>query len=143
MYLEAATSGNSDLLRAWAQQQTMTEELNPSEAAPTYDKYHKYLLLVAKKLEISVEVNTPAHKANLAETDYLSQKSPSDPDYQHANDLSTYMGVQDEDFVQYVLECNKAINAGKPRPKQRTRRRSSLNKDLMIQDAWKEMSREH
>ena len=48
------------------------------------------------------------------ETDYLSQNSPSDPDFQQASDLSAYMGVQDADFVQSVLECNKAMNAGKP-----------------------------
>ena len=120
MLLEAATSGNSDLLSAWTQRQTMTEELNPGGPAPTYDVYYKYLLLIAKKLEISVEVNTPARKANSAETDYLSQNSPSDPDYQHADDLLVYMGVQDADFTQYMLECNKAMNEGKPRPQQRT-----------------------
>ena len=53
------------------------------------------------------------------------------------------MGIQDADFVQCVLECNKAVNAGKPQPEQQTQRRVLLNRDLMIQDGWKEMSREH
>ena len=98
----------------------MTEELNPGGPAPTYSEYYMYLLLIAKKLEISVQVNTPACKAHSAETDYLSQNSSSDPDYQHANNLSTYMGVQDADYTQYILECNKAMSAGKPRPEQKT-----------------------
>ena len=122
----------------------MTDKLNPGGGStPTYNDYHKYLLLIAKKLEISVEFNTPARKANSAETDYLSQNLPSDPDFQQASDLSAYMGIQDADYTQYILECNKAMNEGKSRPQQRTRRRSSLNRNLMIKDGWKEMSREH
>ena len=54
----------------------------------------------SKQLEASVVNNTSTRKANSAETDYLSQNSPSDPDCHQASDLSAYMGVQDEDFVQ-------------------------------------------
>ena len=59
------------------------------------------MLLIAKKFEISVALNTPARdcKANSSETDYLSQNSLSDPDYYQASDLSDYIGVQDDDFV--------------------------------------------
>ena len=39
MLLEAATSGNSDLLSAWTQRQTIKEELNPGGPAPTYDEF--------------------------------------------------------------------------------------------------------
>ena len=60
----------------------------------------------SKQLEASVVDNTFTRKANSSETDYLSQNSPSDPDYHQASDLSDYMGVQDADFVQYTLECN-------------------------------------
>ena len=47
MLLEAATSGNSDLLSAWTQRQTIKEELNPNGPTPTYDEFYKYLLLIA------------------------------------------------------------------------------------------------
>ena len=81
MLLEAATYGNSDFLSAWTQRQIMTEEMNPGGPTLTYDEYYKYLLQIAKKLEISVVINTSARKANSSETDYLSQNLPSDPDY--------------------------------------------------------------
>ena len=54
MLLEAATCGNSDLFSAWTQRGCMKEGLNPGGPTPTYDKYYKYLLQYAKKLEISV-----------------------------------------------------------------------------------------
>ena len=102
------------------------------------------MLLIAKKLEISVALNTPARerKANSSETDYLSQNSPSDPDYHQASDLSDYMGVQDADYVQYVLECNKAMNEAKPRQQQRSRR-GPVREDLKIKEAWGEIEKEH
>ena len=81
MYLEAATCGNSDLLSAWTQRKCMKEELTPGGPTPTYDEYYKYLLQYAKKMEVSVEINTPARKANSSETDYLTQNSPSDPNF--------------------------------------------------------------
>ena len=53
------------------------------------------------------------------------------------------MGVQDADFVQYTLECNKSMNEEKPRPQQRTRR-GLVREDLTIQNpAWGEMEPEH
>ena len=52
------------------------------------------------------------------------------------------MGVQDVDFVQYTLECNKAMNEGKPWPEQRTRRKP-VQEDLKIREAWAEMDKEH
>ena len=96
---------------------------------------------IAKKLEISVEVNTPASKANYSEIDYLSQDSPFDLEFNQASDLSDYMGVQDADFVQFTLECNKAINEGTPRPQQRTWR-GPVREDLKIEEAWGEMKKE-
>ena len=104
MLLEAATCGNSDLLSAWTQRKCMKEELTPGGPPPTYDEYYKYLLQYAKHLEVSVEINTPARKANSSKTDYLTQNSPSDPDFNQASDLSSFMGIQDADFVQYTLE---------------------------------------
>ena len=47
------------------------------------------------------------------------------------------MGVQDADFIQYTLECNKSMNEGKPKPQQRTRR-GPVQEDLMIREAWAE-----
>ena len=64
MLLEAATCGNLDLLSAWTKRKCMKEELTPRGPPPTYDEYYKYLLQYAKKLEVSVEINTPACKAN-------------------------------------------------------------------------------
>ena len=87
MYLEAATSGNTDVLSAWTQCKCMKEQLTPGGLTPSYDEYYKYLLGYAKKLEVAVEINTPAHKANSSETDYLTPNSQSDPYYSHASDL--------------------------------------------------------
>ena len=81
MYLEAATCGNSDLLSAWTQRKCMKEKLTPKGPTPTYDEYYRYLLQYAKKLEVAVEINTPARKANSSETDYSTPNSPSDPYY--------------------------------------------------------------
>ena len=122
MYLVAATCRNLNLLSAWTQRKCMKEELTPGGPTPTYEKYYKYLLQYAKKMEVSVEINTPACKANSSETDYLTQKSPSDPNFSQASDLSSFMGNQDVDMVQYTLECNQAMKEGRPRPPQRTRR---------------------
>ena len=77
----------------------MTEGMNPGGLTPMYDEYCKYLLQITKKLEIFVAINTPARKANSSETDYLSQNSPSDPEFNQVSDLSDYIGVQDADFV--------------------------------------------
>ena len=72
----------------------------------------------------------------------MSQNSPSDPDFRQASDLFVYMGVQDADFIQYTLECNKSMNEGKPRSQQRTRQ-GPVQEDLMIREAWAEMDKEH
>ena len=85
MYLQAATSGNTDLLSAWTQYECMKEQLTPGGPTPSYDKYYKYLLGYAKKLEVAVESNTPALKANSSKTDYLTPNSPSDPYFSHAD----------------------------------------------------------
>ena len=66
---------------------------------PTYAEYFDYLMFHLKQLKASLVDNTSSRKANSSETDYLSQNSPSDPDYHQGNDLSDYMGVQDADFV--------------------------------------------
>ena len=108
----SAYHGNSELRNAWATKRTICQSAT-TPTVPTYSEYFDYLMFHSKQLEASVVDNTPARKANAAETDYLTQNSPSDPDFQQASDLSTYMGVQDADFVQSVLKCNKAMNAGK------------------------------
>ena len=95
MYLKAATCGNSDLLSAWTQRKCMKEQLMPGGPTPSYDEYYRYLFQYAKKLKVAVEINTPAHKVNSSETDYLTPNSPSDPYFNHATDLSTYMVNQD------------------------------------------------
>ena len=109
MYLEAATCGNSDLLSAWTQRKCIKEELTSDGPTPTYDEYYRYLLQYAKKLEVSVEINTPAHKANSSETDYLTQNSPFNSNFSQASDLSSFIGNQDVDMVQHTLEYNQAM----------------------------------
>ena len=116
MYLEAATCGNSDLLSACTQRKCMKKQLTPGGPTPTYVEYYRYLLQYAKKLEVAIEINTPARKANSSKTDYLTPNSPSDPYFSHASDLSNYMVNQDMDIVQYTLECNQAMKEGRPRP---------------------------
>ena len=74
MYLQAATSGNTNLLSAWMQCECMKEQMTPG--GHSYDEYYKYLLGYAKKLEVAVESNTPALKANSSKTDYLTPNSP-------------------------------------------------------------------
>ena len=85
MHLEAATCGDSDLPSAWTQRKCMKEQLTPGGPTPSYDEYYKYLLGYAKKLEVAVESNTPALKANSSKTDYLTPNSPSDPYFSHAD----------------------------------------------------------
>ena len=122
MYLQAATSGNTDLLSAWTQYECMKEQMTPGGPTPSYDEYYKYLLQYAEKLEVAVESNTPALKANSSETDYLTPYSPSDRFFSQATDLSTYMANQDVDMIQYTLQCNQALKEGRPWPPHRTRR---------------------
>ena len=140
-FLLSASHGNSELRNAWATKRTICQSTTPP-TIPRYMEYFDYLMFHSKQLEASVSDNTSTQQANLSETDYLSQNSPSDPDYQHANDLSDYMGIQDADFTQYTLECNKAINERKPCPPQRTRR-APVQEDLKIKEAWGEMTKEH
>ena len=52
------------------------------------------------------------------------------------------MGVQDADFIQRVLECNKAMNERKPPPRQRNQRQP-VREELKIKDGWDEMTKEH
>ena len=118
-FLLSASHGNSELRNAWATKQTIYQSTTPA-TVPTYAEYFDYLMFHSKQLEASVSNNTSTQQANSSETDYLSQNSPSDPDYQQASDLSDYMDVQDADFVQYTLECNKVMNEGKPRLQQKT-----------------------
>ena len=90
-------------------------------------------------MEVSVESNTPALKANSSETDYLTQNSPSDPKFSQASDLSSFMGNQVVDMVQYTLECNQAMKEGKPRPPQRTRR-APAQEEFKIQNlTWERL----
>ena len=107
--------------------------MTPGGPTPSYDEYYKYLLGYAKKLEVAVESNTPALKANPSETDYLIPNSPSDPFFSHATDLSTYMANQDVDMIQYTLQCNQALKEGRPRPPRRTRR-EPIREELKIQN---------
>ena len=79
IYLQAATSGNTDLLSAWTQCETIKEQMTTGRPTSSYNEYCKYLLQHAQKLEVAVESNTPALKANLSKTDYLTPYSPSDP----------------------------------------------------------------
>ena len=118
-FLLQASHGNTELRNAWATKRTICLNTIPV-TVPTYTDYFEYLMFHSKQLEASIVDNTSTRKVNSSETDYLSQNSPSDPDYQQANDLSNYMGIQDADMVQYTLECNKAMNDGKPPPPQKT-----------------------
>ena len=140
-FLLSASHGNSELRNAWATKRTICQS-STHPTVPTYSEYFDYLMFHLKQLEASVINNTSTRQANSSETDYLSQYSPSDLDYQQASDLSDYMDVQDVDFIQHTLECNKAFNEGKPRLQQRTRR-EPVREDLKITDAWPEMTKEH
>ena len=112
-FLLTASHGNSELQNAWATKRTICQSTTPA-TVPTYAEYFDYLMFHLKQLEVSSVDNTSTRKAHLSETDYLSQNSPSDPNYHQATDLSVYMGVQDADFVQHTLECNKLMNEEKP-----------------------------
>ena len=92
-------------------------------AAPTYQEYYDYLMSTAKKLENSVTNNSLSRKVNVAESDYIQPYSPFDDNYDAATNLSSYMGNRggDIDIIQDVLNCNKALQQGKPRPQERTR----------------------
>ena len=133
--------GNSKLRNAWATKRTICQSATPA-TVPTYAECFDYLMFPSKQLETSVVNNTSIRKANSLETDYLSRNSPSDPDYHQATDLFVYMGVQDADFAQYTLECNKSMNEEKSWPEQKTRRKP-VREDLKIREAWGEMDKEH
>ena len=111
-FLLSASHGNTELRNAWATKRSICQSTTPP-TVPTYLEYFEYLMFHSKQLEASVVDNTAARKANTAETGYLRQNSPSDPDFQQASDLAIYMGVQYADFGQSVLECNKTMTAGK------------------------------
>ena len=108
-FLLSASHGNTELRNAWATKRSICQSTTPP-TVPSYAEYFEYLMFHSKQLEASVVDNGAVRKANTAETDYLGHDSPSDPDYQQADDLSSFMGVQDADFIQHVLECNKAMN---------------------------------
>ena len=140
-FLLSASHGNTELRNAWATKRTICQNA-ATPTVPSYSEYFEYLMFHSKQLEASVIDNSAARKANTAETNYLSHDSPSDPDYQQADDLSSIMGVQDADFIQHVLECNKAMNERKPPPRQRNQRQP-VREELKIKDGWDEMTREH
>ena len=140
-FLLSASHGNSELRNAWATKWTICQSA-ATPTVPTYSEYFDYLMFHSKQLEASIVNNRSTWQANSSATDYLSQYSPSDPDYQQASDLSDYMDVQDIDFIQHTLECNRAFNEGRPRPEQRTRR-EPVREDLKIKDAWPKMTKEH
>ena len=134
MYLKSTSHGNKKLLSAWTQFETMTETLKPG-TTPTYEEYYEYLLGYTKKLEAAVTDNITNQKANAAESDYLQPYSPSDACYNDATKLSTYMieRGEDVDMIQDVLQCNQAMNQGKPRPPPITRQ-EPLCQELRIKD---------
>ena len=86
-FLLSASHGNSELRNAWATKRTICQSATPP-TVPTYSEYFDYLMFHLKQLEASVIDNTSTCQANSSETEYLSQYSPSDPDYQQASDLS-------------------------------------------------------
>ena len=59
---------------------------------------------------------------NVAETNFIEAYIPDDTSYEEGTNLAAYMGEQDVDMIQSMLECNKALCNGKPRPKARLRR---------------------
>ena len=93
------------------------------------------MLGYAKKLEAAVTDNTTRQKANAVESDYLQPYSPSDTCYNNATELSSYMidRGKDVDMIQDILQCNQAMEQGKPRPSPRTRR-EPLRQELRIKD---------
>ena len=80
-------------------------------------------------------------KANVA-TMHMDPYSSDNVHYDKATELSAFMGQQDVDMVQYTLECNKAMQDGKPRPKARLWR-PPARPELQINDpAWSLLSPE-
>ena len=75
----------------------------------------------AKQLEASIINNTMTQKAKLSEIDYLTPYSQSNPFYNHATNLSSYMVNQNVDMIQDILRCNQALKEGRPCPLQRIR----------------------
>ena len=128
----AATHGNSELRNAWATKEIICQSQTPP-TIPTYEEYFDYLMFHSKQLEVSVINNTLTKKANSSETEYLTLNSLSDPFFDQATDLSTYMVNRDVDMVQYTLECNQALKEGRPRPPRRTQR-ESVQDELKIQN---------
>ena len=70
----------------------------------------------------------------------MDSYSFNDIHYDKATELSAFMGQQDVNIVQYTLECNKAMQEGKPRPKTRLRQ-PSVRPELRINNpAWSLLS---
>ena len=54
-----------------------------------------------------------AEQIEASETDYLTPYSSSDPFYNDATDLSSYMVKQDVEMIPDVLQCNLALKEGR------------------------------
>ena len=74
--LKTATSGNDQLLHAWALCDTIKETTNTG-VAPTYKEYQNFLMSAAEKLEDSIIDNSSSQKVNVGETDFLQPYTPA------------------------------------------------------------------
>ena len=100
-FLMSVTHGQSKSFFVLATKETNYQSQTPP-TTPTYDKYLDYLMLHAKQIEAFIINNTTKRKSNSAEFDYLQPYTPSDPFYEDATNLSSYMINQDVDIIHNV-----------------------------------------
>ena len=79
----------------------------------------------------------------MAETSYsMFSYEPNNSYYNEATDLAVYMGERgDVDSIHDMLQCSRAYRDGKPKPKEKLRRRKPIRTDLQIKgQVWSELS---
>ena len=82
-------------------------------------------------------------KVNVADTSYfMDSYEPEDSYYDEATDLAVYMGERgDVDSIHNVLQYSCAFCNGKPKPKDKLRRRKPIRLELQIKGpVWTDLS---
>ena len=112
-FLMSATHGNFELHSVWDTKETICQSQIPP-TSPTYDKYFDYLTFHAKQTEAFIIDNNTTRKANSTKSDYLQSYISSDPFYEDATDLTSYMVNQDIVMIHDILQCNQPLKQGRP-----------------------------
>ena len=118
--LKKAANTDIQLSQAWTVVKTTISSTNLNKTT-TYKEYLRYLVSHSEKLEES-SVDKSGCKANIADTHFMQLYLPEDSYYNEATNLVAYMGEQDVDMIHLMLQCNQALQEGKPRPRPRLQR---------------------